>query len=613
MRRAPPTMALPGPNLESRHDWQTIKTLLPYLWQWKWRVVFALACLLAAKLTNVAVPMVFKEIIDSFTLPGSKLEQALLLVPLGLLAAYGALRFSTVLFTELREIFFARVTQRAVRTITLQVFEHLHALSLRFHLDRQTGGLTRDIERGTRSIGSLISYTLYSILPTLVEITLVIGILAARYAWDFTLITTTTLTIYVVFTILVTNWRTVLRREVNELDSAANVRAVDSLINFETVKYFNNERWEHDRYDEQMQKWEAAQIRSQVSLSWLNLGQSLIIAAGVTLMMWRAAVGVANGSMTVGDIVLVNAFLIQLYMPLNHLGVLYREIRQSLTDIERMFGLLSRNREIEDAPDARPLFDAARDGKESGPCEIEFADVGFAYESNRQILHGVSFTVGAGRTVAVVGHSGSGKSTLARLLFRFYDTTTGSVTVNGSDLRALKQASLRAAIGIVPQDTVLFNDTIFYNIQYGRPTAPREEVIAAAQAAHIHDFIQALPEAYDTRVGERGLKLSGGEKQRVAIARALLKNPPILIFDEATSALDSKTEKAIQAELEQVAVGRTTLIIAHRLSTVMNADEILVLDAGRIVERGKHRALLDRNGMYAQMWALQQQNLTEAT
>ena len=606
-------MALPGPNLESRHDWETIKTLLPYLWQWKWRVVFALACLLAAKLTNVAVPMVFKEIIDSFTLPGSKLEQALLLVPLGLLAAYGALRFSTVLFTELREIFFARVTQRAVRTITLQVFEHLHSLSLRFHLDRQTGGLTRDIERGTRAIGSLISYTLYSILPTLVEITLVIGILAARYAWDFTLITATTLVIYVVFTILVTNWRTVLRREVNELDSAANVRAVDSLINFETVKYFNNERWEHDRYDEQMQKWEAAQIRSQISLSWLNLGQSLIIAAAVTLMMWRAATGVAAGQMTVGDIVLVNAFLIQLYMPLNHLGVLYREIRQSLTDIERMFGLLSRNREIEDAPDARPLFDAARDGSANGPCEIEFADVGFAYESNRQILHGVSFTVGVGRTVAVVGHSGSGKSTLARLLFRFYDTTTGSVKVNGSDLRALKQASLRAAIGIVPQDTVLFNDTIFYNIQYGRPTAPREEVIAAAQAAHIHDFIQALPEGYETRVGERGLKLSGGEKQRVAIARALLKNPPILVFDEATSALDSKTEKAIQVELEQAAVGRTTLIIAHRLSTVMNADEILVLDAGRIVERGKHRALLDRNGMYAQMWALQQQNLTEAT
>jgi ATP-binding cassette subfamily B protein len=381
------------------------------------------------------------------------------------------------------------------------------------------------------------------------------------------------------------------------------VRAVDSLINFETVKYFNNERWEHDRYDEQMQKWEAAQVRSQISLSWLNLGQSLIIASGVSLMMWRAAIGVAAGNMTVGDIVLVNAFLIQLYMPLNHLGVLYREIRQSLTDIERMFSLLGKNREIQDAPDARPLFSAG----ESGPCEIEFERVGFAYEANRQILFDVDFKVGAGKTVAVVGHSGSGKSTLARLLFRFYDTSSGSVKINGSDLRALQQSSVRAAIGIVPQDTVLFNDTIFYNIQYGRPTAPREEVIAAAKAAHIHEFIEKLPDGYNTRVGERGLKLSGGEKQRVAIARALLKNPPILIFDEATSALDSKTEKAIQAELEQVALGRTTLIIAHRLSTVMNADEILVLDAGRIVERGAHRALLERNGLYAQMWALQQQ------
>ncbi len=614
MRRAPPTMALPGPIPETRHDWHTIKTLLPYLWAWKGRVVFALACLLLAKLTNVGVPLVFKDIIDTFTQPGAgKLEQAVLVVPLGLLAAYGALRFSTVLFTELREIFFARVTQRAVRTITLQVFEHLHSLSLRFHLDRQTGGLTRDIERGTRSIGSLISYTLYSILPTLVEIALVLGILGFRYDKDFMLITLVTLVLYVTFTILVTNWRTVLRREVNELDSAANVRAVDSLINFETVKYFNNERWEHDRYDEQMQKWETAQIRSQISLSWLNLGQSLIIAAAVTLMMWRAAVEVVAGRMTVGDIVLVNAFLIQLYMPLNHLGVLYREIRQSLTDIERMFGLLSKNREIQDAPDARPLFPAGPDGNSSGPCEIEFEQVSFAYESNRQILFDVNFKVGAGRTVAVVGQSGSGKSTLARLLFRFYDTTSGSVKINGSDLRALQQSSVRAAIGIVPQDTVLFNDTIFYNIQYGRPTAPREEVIAAAQAAHIHDFIERLPDGYQTRVGERGLKLSGGEKQRVAIARALLKNPPILIFDEATSALDSKTEKAIQAELEQVAVGRTTLIIAHRLSTVMNADEILVLDAGRIVERGSHRDLLERNGMYAQMWALQQQqHLIEA-
>ena len=426
-----------------------------------------------------------------------------------------------------------------------------------------------------------------------------LGILAARYDWTFTAITISTLTIYVVFTIVLSNWRTVLRREVNELDSAANIRAVDSLINFETVKYFNNERWERDRYDEQMLRWEGAQIKSLVSLSYLNLGQSMIIAAGVSLMMWRAAVGVSEGRMTVGDIVLVNAFLIQLYMPLNHLGVLYREIRQSLTDIERMFGLLGQNREVQDAPDARPL--------ENGSCEIAFENVNFSYEPDRQILFDVSLQVGAGKTVAVVGHSGSGKSTLARLLFRFYDTSSGSIRINGSDLRALQQSSLRSRIGIVPQDTVLFNDTIFYNIQYGRPTATREEVIAAARAAHIHDFIERLPQQYETRVGERGLKLSGGEKQRVAIARALLKNPPILIFDEATSALDSKTEKAIQAELEQVAIGRTTLIIAHRLSTVMNANEILVMDGGRIVERGSHRELLERNATYANMWALQQQ------
>ena len=607
MRRVQTALALPGPTPDSRHDWQTIRTLLPYLWAWKGRVVFALSCLLLAKLTNVAVPLVFKDIIDTFTLPAAdRMQQAALLVPLGLLAAYGALRFSTALFTELREIFFARVTQRAVRTITLQVFEHLHALSLRFHLDRQTGGLTRDIERGTRSIGSLISYTLYSILPTLVEITLVLGILAARYDRDFTLITVGTLIIYVAFTIVVTNWRTVLRREVNELDSAANVRAVDSLINFETVKYFNNERWEHDRYDEQMQKWEVAQIRSQISLSWLNLGQSLIIAAGVSLMMWRAAAGVAAGNMTVGDIVLVNAFLIQLYMPLNHLGVLYREIRQSLTDIERMFSLLNSNREIQDAPDARPLFAGGPDGNSGDPCEIEFERVSFAYEANRQILFDVDFKVAAGRTVAVVGHSGSGKSTLARLLFRFYDTTAGSVRINGSDLRALQQTSVRAAIGIVPQDTVLFNDTVEYNIAYGRPGASRAEVEEAARAAHIHSFISATPKGYDTMVGERGLKLSGGEKQRVAIARTLLKNPPVLIFDEATSALDSANERAIQAELQSVAQNKTTLVIAHRLSTVVDAHEILVMEAGRIIERGSHGELLAAAGRYAEMWALQQ-------
>lgn len=604
----PSSISLPAAATSTRHDWQTIKTLLPYLWAWKARVIFALVCLITAKLTNIAVPLVFKDIIDSFTLPR---EQAYLLVPVGLLAAYGALRFSTALFSELREILFARVTQQAVRTIALQVFEHLHALSLRFHLERQTGGLTRDVERGTRSISSLISYTLYSILPTFVEIALVLGILLYRYTWDFGLITFITLSAYVIFTVVVSNWRTHLRRTVNELDSAANVRAVDSLINFETVKYFNNEAWERTRYDEQLKKWEAAQIKSQISLSWLNLGQSLIIAAGVSLMMWRAADGVAAGRMTVGDIVLVNAFLIQLYLPLNHLGVLYREIRQALTDIERMFALLDTNREVRDAPDARPLF---ADGK-MAPCAIEFDHVNFSYDPARQILFDMSFKVGAGKTVAVVGHSGSGKSTLARLLFRFYDVNSGGVKINGNDLRALQQVSLRAAIGIVPQDTVLFNDTIFYNIQYGRPDAPRAEVLAAAQAAHIHEFIERLPEGYNTRVGERGLKLSGGEKQRVAIARALLKNPPILIFDEATSALDSKTEKAIQAELDLAALGRTTLIIAHRLSTVMNADEILVLDAGRIIERGTHRVLLGQGGLYAQMWALQQQekNDTENT
>src|SRR6266581_4860760 len=596
MRRAASSIALPAPDLPVRHDWHTVTTLLPYLWAWKGRVLFALFCLIAAKLANVAVPLVFKHIIDALTVPR---QQALLLVPLGLLASYGVLRFSTALFTELREILFARVTQQAVRTIAVQVFEHLHALSLRFHLERQTGGLTRDIERGTRSIGSLISYTLYSILPTLVEIALVLGILISRYEASFAYITVGTLSLYVAFTVLVTNWRTKLRREVNELDTAANIRAIDSLLNYETVKYFNNERWERDRYDEQMHKWEGAQVRSQISLSYLNLGQSAIIAVGVALMMWRAALGVAEQSMTVGDIVLVNAFLIQLYMPLNHLGVLYREIRQALTDIERMFSLLGQHREIQDAPDARAL--------PAGPCDVRFEHVGFHYDARRKVLFDVDFSIPAGKTVAVVGHSGSGKSTLARLLYRFYDVQAGAIRVNGHDLRQIKQQALRSAIGIVPQDTVLFNDSIAYNIHYGRPTASPEEVVSAARAAHIHDFVMRLPDQYETRVGERGLKLSGGEKQRVAIARALLKNPPIMIFDEATSALDSKTEKSIQDALEQAAVGRTTLVIAHRLSTVMNADVILVLDAGRIVERGSHRELLERGGAYAQMWALQQQ------
>ena len=598
MRRTATTAPLPAPATGERRDWQTIRSLLPYIWAYKGRVLFALACLIAAKLANVGVPLVFKEIVDAFTAERTA-QAAVLAVPLALLAMYGLLRFSMSLFTELRELVFARVTQQAVRNIALQVFRHLHALSLRFHLERQTGGLTRDIERGTRSIGTLISYTIYSILPTLVEVGLVIGILGTRYESSFVWITVCALAIYITFTVLVTNWRTQLRREVNEIDSAANSRAIDSLLNYETVKYFNNEEYEARRYDQQMRKWAAAQVKSQVSLSFLNIGQAAIIAVAVTLIMWRAAVGVTSGAMTVGDIVLVNGLLIQLYIPLNWLGVLYREIRQALTDIERMFSLKAEHREIADAPDAAPL--------PAGPCAVRFEHVGFSYEAKRQILFDVDFSIPAGGTVAVVGHSGSGKSTLSRLLFRFYDVQSGAVKVNGTDIRRLTQASLRAAIGIVPQDTVLFNESIYYNIQYGRPEASRADVIAAAQAAHIHDFVESLPEKYDTRVGERGLKLSGGEKQRVAIARALLKNPPILIFDEATSALDSKSEKAIQDELERISVGRTTLVIAHRLSTVMNADEILVLDGGRIVERGTHRALLERGGAYAQMWALQQQ------
>ena len=600
MRRASAT-ALPGPEPTERHDWQTLRELLPYLWAYKYRVMIALACLLAAKGANVTVPIVFKKLIDSLDITQA---QAVIVVPAALLLAYGALRFSTSMFTELRELVFARVTQQAVRRISLQVFRHLHSLSLRFHLERQTGGLTRDIERGTRSIGSLISYTLYSILPTLVEISLVIGILLVNYDAVFAGITASALVLYITFTVTVTNWRTALRRAANELDSAANARAIDSLINFETVKYFNNENFEAERYDEQLRKWIAAQIRNQTSLSALNAGQALIIAITVTLMMWQASDRVASGEMSLGDIVMVNAFLLQLYIPLNFLGVLYREIRQALTDIERMFGLMHAHREVADADGARRL--------EPGLVDVRFEHVDFGYDPRRQILFDVDFEIPAGRTVAVVGHSGSGKSTLARLLYRFYDVGNGAIRVAGHDIRDLTQSSLRATIAIVPQDTVLFNDSLFYNIQYGRPDAGRDEVEAAARAAQLTDFIARLPEGFDTRVGERGLKLSGGEKQRVAIARALLKNPSILIFDEATSALDSKTEKAIQAQIDLAASGRTALVIAHRLSTVMNADQIIVLDDGRIVEQGHHDDLLARGGAYARMWALQKQAEVDA-
>jgi len=589
-------LPLPRPANAARHDWSTIRTLLPYLWQWKGRVFLALLCLIAAKLANVAVPLIFKRIIDDL---GLSPHQQAAFVPLALLLAYGVLRFAASMFTELREIVFARVSQRAVRNIALQVFSHLHSLSLRFHLERQTGGLARDIERGTKAIGSLLGYTLYSIVPTLVEIALVIGFLLVRYEPSFAIIASTTLTAYIVFTVTVTNWRTHLRRAANELDSAASSRAIDSLLNYETVKYFNNEQWEAERYDAQMQRWETAQVRNQHSLAFLNMGQAAIISIGVAFIMWRAATGVESGRMTVGDIVLVNAFLIQLYIPLNFLGVIYREIRQALTDIERLFTLKEQHLEIQDIPDARTLS--------SRKCNVRFDNVHFSYDGEREILHGVSFDIPAGTSLAVVGHSGSGKSTLARLLYRFYDVNSGSVHINNDDLRTLTQSSLRAAIGIVPQDTVLFNDTLYYNIQYGRPSASEEEVHAVARAAQLDGFIRHLPAGYQTQVGERGLKLSGGEKQRVAIARALLKNPPILIFDEATSALDSKTEQTIQAQLEFAAQGRTSLIIAHRLSTVMKADQILVLEQGRVIERGTHRDLLNNNGLYAQMWALQRQ------
>jgi len=601
-RNSPSSEPLPAAN-GSRNDWTTIRTLLPYLWVYKWRVMAAMVCLVGAKVANIGVPLVMKKIIDQLSISPTH-PRALLVLPLAALVAYGLLRFSTTLFTELREFLFARVTQRAVRTIALRVFRHLHALSLRFHLNRQTGGMTRDIERGTRGVSSLVSYSLFSILPTLVEISLVLGYLALHYDKSFALITVAALTTYIVFTIVVTEWRTHFRRTMNELDSKANTRAIDSLINYETVKYFGNEDYEAKRYDEGLQHYEAAAVRSQTSLSMLNSGQSLIIAAAVTAILWRATAGVIDGTMTLGDLVLVNSFMLQLYIPLNFLGVIYREIKQSLADMERLFALLEQNREVADAPDAKPLV--------THGAQVEFSHVDFHYDPKRQILFDVDFTIPAGTTTAVVGHSGSGKSTLSRLLYRFYDVQQGAIRIDGQDLRKVTQDSLRHAIGIVPQDTVLFNDTIEYNIAYGRPGASREDIVAAARAASIHEFIESLPDGYATMVGERGLKLSGGEKQRVAIARTLLKNPAILIFDEATSALDSKSEQAIQAQLKEIAKQRTTLVIAHRLSTIADAGQILVLDHGRIVERGTHAALIAANGLYKQMWDRQQARQDEA-
>ena len=593
---AHPHSTAPAP---ARSDWATLQRLFPYLWRYKWRVMAALAFMVGAKLANVGVPLLLKNLVDAMSIKPND-PQAMLVVPIALLIGYGLLRLSTSLFTELRELVFAKATEGAARSISLEVFRHLHALSLRFHLERQTGGMTRDIERGTRGVHSLISYSLYSIIPTLIEVTLVLTLLAVKFDMWFAWITIIALVFYVSFTVTVTEWRTQFRKKMNEMDSTAHSRAIDSLLNYETVKYFNNEEFEAKRYDENLERYRRAAVKSQTTLSLLNTGQQLIIAVALVIMLYRATQGVVDGHMTLGDLVMVNAFMIQLYIPLGFLGVLYREIKQSLTDLDKMFRLMEKEREIADSPNAHAL-------QLNGSPTIRFEHVNFAYDQKgRPILHDVSFEIPAGKTVAVVGPSGAGKSTLSRLLFRFYDVQQGRITIDGQDLKDVTQTSLRRAIGIVPQDTVLFNDTIEYNIAYGNPGATPEQVQEAARSARIHDFIVSTPAGYQAMVGERGLKLSGGEKQRVAIARTLLKNPPIMIFDEATSALDSANERAIQAELQSVAQNKTTLVIAHRLSTVVDAHEILVMDGGYIIERGAHADLLALNGRYASMWALQQ-------
>ncbi|MES2186127.1 MAG: ABC transporter ATP-binding protein/permease [Pseudomonadota bacterium] len=601
----------PEARRTSASDWATLGRLFPYLWQYKWRVLAALGFMVGAKVANVGVPLLLKTLVDRMTPHGLSAvsgAQIALVVPVALIVAYGLLRLCTSVFTELRELVFAKATEGASRSISLQVFRHLHALSLRFHLERQTGGLTRDIERGTRGVQSLISYSLYSIIPTVIEVVLVLTFLAVKFDVWFAAITGCALVVYIIFTVTLTEWRTQFRRKMNELDSTAHSRAIDSLLNYETVKYFNNEDFETRRYDENLDRYRRAAVKSQHTLSLLNGGQQLIIAVGLVAMLWRATEGVAAGRMTLGDLVMVNAFMIQLYIPLNFLGVIYRELKQSLTDLDKMFTLMEQEREVADRPGAPALV------VPPGGAAVRFEDVRFAYHPSRPILHGISFEIPVGKTVAVVGPSGAGKSTLARLLYRFYDVgipgetdmPSGRITIAGQDIRGITQASLRQSIGIVPQDTVLFNDSIGYNIAYGRPGASQAEIEAAAGAARIHGFIAALPQGYDTPVGERGLKLSGGEKQRVAIARTLLKNPPVMIFDEATSALDSANERAIQAELHDAALGKTTLVIAHRLSTIADAHEILVMEAGRIAERGTHAALLAAQGRYAQMWRLQQ-------
>lgn len=583
-----------------QQDWQVVKNLLPYLSAYKARIIFTVICLVMAKVANLGVPILLKQIVDAMSI--QSIPKALLVVPVSLIVAYGLLRLSASLFSELRELIFSKVTEHAVRKVGLQVFNHLHALSLRFHLSRQTGGMTRDIERGTRGIQSLISFSLYSIIPTLIELAMVLGYFFYAYDIAFVLVTFVALVCYVVFTVKVTEWRTHFRREMNSLDSKANQRAVDALINFETVKYFGNEAYEADRYDANLKKYAQAAIKSQKSLAYLNFGQQSIIVLGLVLILGLASQGVSRGQMTIGDLVLVNVLMIQLYIPLNFLGVLYREMKQSLTDIDRMFSLLHTDQEIADEPNA-PLLKIHN--PELGP-HVVFDKVAFFYEANRGILNDISFAMLPGQTTAVVGHSGAGKSTLSRLLFRFYDVQGGAIYLDEQDIKSVQQASLRQAVGIVPQDTVLFNDTIGFNIAYGKPGASQQEIEAAAKSAQIHDFISRLPKGYDTDVGERGLKLSGGEKQRVAIARTLLKNPALLVFDEATSALDSETERSIQKELNELAKNRTTLIIAHRLSTITHAHQILVMAEGKIIERGTHEALLALGLSYAEMWRAQQ-------
>jgi ABC-type transport system involved in Fe-S cluster assembly fused permease/ATPase subunit len=580
---------------ETDTDLRNLRALLPFLWNYRGRVMLALAFLVLAKVANVGVPLVLKEIVDALETTG---EMALAL-PLAFLLAYGALRLASSLFNELRDAVFARVRHGATRSVSVKVLEHLHRLSLRYHLERKTGGLSRDIDRGTRSVSSILNYMVFNLLPTLVEITLIAGILLVRYDPWFTVVTVVSVTAYIGFTLKITEWRMKYRIAMNAMDSQANTQAIDSLLNYETVKYFGNEGHELRRYDDSLRDWEASAVKSQTSLSALNFGQAAIIAVAVTLIMVLAARGVVSGSMTLGDLVLVNAFLLQLFIPLNFLGIVYSQLKHALADMQLMLDVLKREPEITDRTGARAL--------EVTDAGIRFEQVSFGYDPDRPILHDVSFRIEPGRKVAVVGPSGAGKSTLARLLFRFYDVNSGRILINGQDISEVTQDSLRQAIGIVPQDTVLFNESLYYNIAYARPGASREEIEQATRLASIHDFIASLPRGYETVVGERGLKLSGGEKQRVAIARAILKQPRILVFDEATSSLDSHSEQLILEALREVAAHHTTLAIAHRLSTITDADNILVMDAGRIVEQGTHQHLLASAGFYANMWALQQE------